>query len=317
MSQKAAIIIVNWNGKKFLKNCLEAVFAQEYKNFEVYLVDNGSADESLKFVKDNFPRVKTIGLNKNTGFAKGNNEGIKVALLDKEVKHIVCLNNDTIVDKNWLESLVAAVDYRKKIDMVSSLCIFPDGRVQSIGIRFEKDLCGAKEGGLAIGFKESPKKYQEKKEIFCPNGASCLFTRRLLERVGLFDEDFFAYGEDLDLGMRARKAGYKCIFTPESKLVHLHSMTSGGPASPLKAYLVKRNVYFVAIKNFTLTDLLLFPLRDLEWNIKNIFNQGGEKSSNILKKRVGLFGIVWILLKAYTSVIYSAPKMIIKRLCIK
>ncbi len=311
MKANTAIIIVNWNGKHFLKNCLEAVYRQNYKNFIVYFVDNGSEDGSVDFVLENFPQVKMIALEKNTGFAQGNNIGIKKALLDPNIEYIVLLNNDTIVEKDWLFALIKKVNYKKRIDMVASLALFPNGQVQCAGLRFEKDLLGGKVGGLSRGYGEDPTAFRQTKEIFCPSGVSCLFTRRLLEDVDLFDEDYFAYAEDIDLGIRARQKGYRCIFTPHSRLVHLHSQTAGGEASPFKAYLIKRNIYFTAIKNFNLIDLLLFPIREIKWNIKNFFAQ--KKSTKKLKSRIGIFGIIKIMLRVYGSVLANFPKMLVKR----
>ena len=104
--KKASIIILNWNGKGLIKDCLNSVYNQTYKNFEVYFIDNGSTDNSIAHVKKNFPKSNNFQLDKNKGFAKGMNEGIKKSLKDNKTKYIVCLNNDTIVDKNWLKELI-------------------------------------------------------------------------------------------------------------------------------------------------------------------------------------------------------------------
>lgn len=304
---KAAIIIVNWNGLKFLNDCLTSVYAQTYKNFDVYFVDNGSKDESVSFTREHFPNTKIISLDHNTGFAKGNNIGIKAAFEDKEIEYIVCLNNDTIVEKDWLKGLVEEVFYNEKIDMVGSLSFLPDGNVYSIGARFNKNL-----NDLSIGYGDDPKKYTEKRDIFSPHGVSALYTRRLLEEVGLFDEDFFAYCEEFDLGLRARNRGYKAVFTPKSRLVHLVSQSSGGMANPFKAFLNKRNSYFVAIKNFTLVDLVAFPFRDLFWSIKNARSKE-ENSVTLLKSKVSKKDFIFLIIRIYRSIFYYLPSMFIKR----
>jgi len=315
--KKVAVIIVNWNGKKFLGNCLKSVYEQSYDNFDLYFVDNGSIDDSVEFVKKNFPKACIISLTENTGFALGNNIGIEKALEDSDVEYVVLLNNDTVTEKDWLQSLVKLVDYENKVDMISSKSLFLDGKVQTIGLKFEKNLMGDSLGGLAIGFGQNDTDFNKVEEVFCPSGVSCLYSRRLLQEVGFFDEDFFAYAEDLDLGMRARKKGYKCLFSPDSRLIHLHSQSSGGRASKFKSFLIKRNIYFVAIKNFSTKDLLLFPFRDFAWNFKNIFSGNKNKSSYILRKKVGIFGIFLTILHAYSSVIYYLPKMLKKRWILK
>ncbi len=310
MVGKAAIIIVNWNGKRFLKDCLNSVFKQTYKNFDVYFVDNGSTDGGVKYVGEYFPKVKIIRLDKNYGFAKGNNEGIREAFKDKNVKYIVCLNNDTIVDKNWLKELVKTVEKDRKIGAVQSKILLPNGKLHTAGMRFVKDLQGKKDGGLSLGYKEDPRKFKEIMEIFAPCGASVLYKRKVLERTGLFDEDFHSYVEDFDLGWRIRKADYISIYCPTSIVKHFHSQT-GGLASPFKAYQIKRNIYLTAIKNFDLIDLFFFPFRDIVWNIKNL--RWRNTSVKTLKRKVGYFGMLLIILKAYLSVILYLPKMFIKR----
>lgn len=312
MDKKAAIIIVNWNGLRFLNDCFTALSIQTYQNFDVYFVDNASKDESISFVQKNFPKTKIVALKENTGFAGGTNAGILEALKDKDVEYIVFLNNDTIVEKEWLRALVAGVEYKTKTEMVSSKSFFTDGNIQTIGLRFTKDLMGNNVGGLSIGYGEPPEHYSKSIEIFAPSGVSALYTRHLLEDVGLLDTDFFAYSEDLDLGLRAHNKGYKCIFVPDSRLVHLHSQTSGGEASPLKAFLIKRNNFFVAIKNFGFFDLILFPFRDIAWSVRKIFNKKST-SVNKLQGKIGTFGLLKIMVRVYAGVIWYGPKMFYKR----
>jgi len=315
MQKKAAIVTLNWNGLELIKNCLSSVYKQTYTNFSVYLTDNGSTDGSVEFIKKNYPQIDFKELGRNTGFAKASNEGIRLALSDPDVEYIVCLNNDTIVDPQWLQALIDQVDYEKKIDMVASLALFEDGNVQSAGLFFDKNLMGAKVGGLSRGYGENPSLHAQVKEVFAPSAGACLYTRRMLEDVGLFDEDFFIYDEDFDLGLRAKNKGYRCVFTPFSKLIHLHSRSTGGAASPFKAFLAKRNAYFVAIKNFGIIDLILFPFRDIIWNIKSLFpdNKGKNTSTKQLINRIGFARLILLMIKMYAQVLWYFPKMLIKR----
>src|SRR3989338_5395553 len=193
-NKKASIIIVNWNGKKFLKDCLNAVCKQTYKNFQVYFVDNGSLDGSSDYVRRDFPKTKTIQLNKNYGFAKGNNEGIKEAFKDKSIEYIVCLNNDTIVDKNWLKELVKTAEKDKKIGMVSSKAYFPDGKIQNAGLSFEKALQINKDGGISIGYGKKDSEVpslQKEIEIFAPGGVAPLYKRKMLEELYKINKEYF------------------------------------------------------------------------------------------------------------------------------
>ena len=184
--KKAAIVIVNWNGKKFLRNCLDSVYKQTYKNFQLYFVDNGSIDGSSEFVKRNYPKTIIIQLDKNYGFAKPNNIAIKEAFKDKLIEYIVCLNNDTIVDNNWLKELIKTTQKDKRIGAVSSKAYFPDGRIQNAGLSLEKALQINKEGGISIGYgltdKEAPN-LSEEIEIFAPGGVAPLYKREILEQI--------------------------------------------------------------------------------------------------------------------------------------
>lgn len=315
MSKKVAIIIVNWNGEKFLKACLEAIRVQSYKNYDVYIVDNDSKDNSVDFIKKNYPETKLLQLDYNSGFTGGNNAGMREALKDNDVEYIVLVNNDTIVGKDWLQELVNCVDYNKKYDMGSSAAYFTDGNIQSVGLLETKDLIGNKIGGLSVGYGESPDKYKEPFEVYAPSGVAALYTRRLIEEVGMFDEEFFCYAEDLDLGIRARQKGYRCMFNPKSKLVHLHSQSSGGVASNFKVRHLQRNRYFVVIKNFGIIDIFLFPFREV-WGYYKLFfgrKTSEDQSSEKLKYREGKFGLVKIYIQVFFETLIKSPKMLAKR----
>lgn len=321
--KKIAIIIVNWNGLRFLQDCLSAVHNQTYQNFDVYFVDNGSKDDSVNFIRTHFSKVKIIELGKNTGFAKGNNEGIKEALEDREVEYIVCLNNDTIVDQDWLEELVKTAEKDQKIGGVSSKAYFNDGvTIQNAGLRFEKVLQANRKGGIGIGFglkDENIPELSQQIEVFAPGGVAALYKKNilktLLERDGeVFDEDFFAYAEDLDLGYRIRELGYISVLSPKAKLVHLHSQT-GGAASPFKAYYCERNTILTAIKNLPLFDLLLFPFRNIFLKISYLFKK--NESVEKLQGNIGIFSMIGILVRANLTALLMSPKFLIKRWKIK
>jgi GT2 family glycosyltransferase len=317
--KKAAIIIVNWNGDRFLKNCLSAVLNQSYKNFTVYLVDNGSKDSSLSLVKENFPQIQIIALKMNTGYAQGNNIGIRKALKDKKISYVVCLNNDTVVSKNWLSSLIKTAQSKKNIGAVSSKAYFSDGEtIQNAGLEFTKTLQINRPGGISVGFGKTDKDMPElsrAREVFAAGGVAPLYTRDVLEKLitrdgEIFDEDFFAYAEDYDLGFRIRSFGYKACLSANAKLIHLHSQTSG-VASPLKAFYCERNAYLVAIKNLPFIDLILFPFRNAVLKTSYFFKK--NHSVKILQTRIGLLNVLQILIKAHISTLLLLPKMLKKR----
>lgn len=313
-SPKTAVLILAWKSRQCISDCLHAVLKQNHSNFCVFVIDNGSTDGTLELVKTfHDSRIKIITNPKNLYFAGGYNSGLKEALKDHTINYFVLLNDDTVVEQGWLQGLVDVIDESKKISMSSSMSKFIDGKIQTIGIRESKDLMGNRIGGLSIGYGESPANYSNPIEIFCPSGVSALYTRKLLEEVGLFDEDFKMYSEDLDLGYRARRKGYRCMYSPKSRLTHLHSLSSGGTTGTMKPYFIKRNNYFVAIKNFPLGNLLLFPIRDMIWNMKNIFGKSKHESTKKITGKIGLSGAIKMTLKAYISVLWNTPKMFIKR----
>ena len=280
--KKAAIIVVNWNGRKFLKNCFNSVFKQTYKNFEVYFVDNGSVDDSSNYVKTYFPKVNIIQLDRNYGFAKGNNEGIRESFKDKKVEYIVCLNNDTIVDKNWLKELVKTAEKDKKIGAVGSKILFfyDKNKINSLGIIPLKN-------GNALNLSKNMEsnKFEEEIKIFGPCGASALYKRNALDKIGLFDEKYFCYLEDVDLAWRINLAGYKSILNPKSVVFHIHSGTSSNYNS-LKEYLITRNSLYNLIKYSDLMDVAFYPFNMVRYY--NLFKEKKSMKSEVMsisKKR--------------------------------
>jgi hypothetical protein len=321
--KKAAIIVVNWNGKRFLKNCLQAVFKQTYRNFDVYFVDNGSIDKSAEYVAQYFTKVKIIRLDKNYGFSKGNNVGIKEAFKDKKIEYVVCLNNDTIVSKNWLKELIKTATKDEKIGSVSSKAYFPDGKtIQTAGLFFTKSIQSNSTGGVSIGYGKTDKELTDlstELEIFAAGGVAPLYKRKILEHLykrdnEIFDEDFFAYVEDFDLGFRIRKLGFKSFLSPKAKIIHLHSQT-GGKESSFKSYYCERNSILTAIKNLPPFDLILFPIRNLNLKLSYLFKK--NESFENFKEKTGFLKMICIFLKADFAALLLLPKMLIKRWKIK
>ncbi|MBT6735414.1 glycosyltransferase family 2 protein [Candidatus Woesearchaeota archaeon] len=320
--KKASIIILNWNGKGLIKDCLNSVYNQTYKNFEVYFIDNGSTDNSIAHVKKNFPKSNIFQLDKNKGFAKGMNEGIKKSLKDNKTKYIVCLNNDTIVDKNWLKELIKTADRGKKIGMVSSKAYFKTGEIQNAGLSLEGPLQLNKPGGISIGFGKKDKEVNlnSDKEIFVPGGVAPLYKREMLEEIyrrdkEFFDERYFAYAEDLDLGFRGRLLGWKSYLSVNAKLIHLHSIT-GGSASKFKAYYSERNTLLTAFKNFSSWKFAKFLFSNVKLKIEYA-KKGNNSSIKKLRGNIGFAGLIEVLIKAHFSFIFLIPRMLIKRIKIQ
>ncbi|KAF0218728.1 MAG: glycosyl transferase family [Geobacteraceae bacterium] len=249
-----SIIIVNWDGRCHLETCLDSLEAQTFRDFEVIVVDNGSTDGSVPFVRERYPWVHLVELPKNTGFATGNNIGLTHAAGE----YIVVLNNDTKADAEWLARLVGVADAYPRAGMVGSrICSFEDPDViDSLGHGVCRD--GMSRGRFRLR-RYSTLKMNEVEEIFFPSACVALYRRAMLNDIGFFDDDFFAYAEDTDLGLRGRLAGWDAVLATKAVVYHKYSGT-GGVFSPFKLYLVERNHYWAALKNFPLHVLLLVPL---------------------------------------------------------
>lgn len=242
---KVLIIIVNWNGAKYLPDCLNSVYNQVYPNYEVVLVDNASTDGSVKYVRENFPQVKVILLDNNLGFVGGTNAGISYAL-STEADYVVLLNNDTKVNSTWLQELVRTANSDSSIGICFSKILMLDEPEIINSAGGECDIWGFPRDR---GFLEYDKgQYDRVEEVFEGCGASMLIRREVIENVGTLDLRFFMYDEDTDLAWRARLYGYKVVYVPSSVVYHKFGGT-GGAANPQRRYLAVRNMLRSILKN--------------------------------------------------------------------
>jgi GT2 family glycosyltransferase len=309
---KVSVIIVNWNGRHHLSECLESLARQSYRDFEVVLVDNGSADGSIDFVQVEYPWVKTLALAENTGFARGNNIGFEKS----SGEYVVTLNNDTWVATDWLELLVATADCHPEVGMVGSrICAFdsPD-TIDSLGVQICRD--GMSRGAYR-GQSFSNLHLTGSMEILLPSACAALYQRRMLEEVGFFDDAFFAYCEDADLGLRCRLAGWKALLALEAVVLHKYSETAGS-FSPFKIYLVERNHYWLAIKILPPSRLLFLPFATLMrfsmqgWGVLTNKGAGKEFASGASKA-----AIISAIFSGIRDALYGLPAAYRKRRAIR
>jgi GT2 family glycosyltransferase len=305
---RASIIVVNWNGLEHLEACLGSLAAQGFRDFEVLLVDNGSVDGSADFVRERFPWVRLVLLPENAGFATGNNRGLDHA----RGEYIVTLNNDTRVEPEWLGILIEVVEAHPRAGMVGSrICSFADPDViDSLGMGICRD--GMSRGRMR-NRRWSSLRRAEVEEILLPSACAALYRRVMLEEVGFFDEDFFAYAEDTDLGLRGRLAGWDALLATNAVVLHKYSR-SGGRFSPFKVHLVERNHYWVALKTFPLSCLLALPLftavrygEQLRCVVRG-HGSGGEFLGSGAR-----LPIVKALLRGIWEAILGAPRMLARR----
>jgi hypothetical protein len=247
---EVAVLVINYNGKHFLKACLESLEKQTYKNYQVYIVDNASADGSIEYVKQHFPWVKTIVFSENLGFAKAYNEATRMINAD----YAVFLNNDTKVDSDWLSELVKSALDDESVVAVGSKILFyarPD-ILQHAGAKITPTG-----GGMDIGQCESDdEKYNKRGFVGAVCGAAMLVRKDEFLRLGGFDDDFFAYFEDTDFCWRAWLHGYKVIYVPTSVVYHKFGGSWGPLESPRRIFLAQKNQAMSMIKNFELKNLV-------------------------------------------------------------
>lgn len=253
-----SVTVLNYNGKRFLKDCPQSLREQSYPNYEVVLVDNASSDGSVQFVKENFPEVAIIQNKEPLGFARGNNVGMQHAL-SKGAKYVALLNNDTVVESNWLEELVKGIESEPNVAFCSSKILWIKDPRFLQGHADYRDIFG-----YPVALRTERFHGSEVFEVFCVPGVSTLVKSEVIRTIGYYDSKLWPGGpEDLDWGWRARLAGYKSVVNPKSVVYHY----GGTEPPPTTAWTVEkrswaeRNTLRILIKNYSATTLIwLLPL---------------------------------------------------------
>jgi hypothetical protein len=236
-----SVIVVTWNGRRYLEACLSAIEAQQGVRVEAILVDNGSTDGTIEFVRARFPEVRIVGLPDNRGFAAGNNAGAREA----RAPLLAFLNNDTIADARWLQALRAGLEPEAGFALVTSRIVYvhdPDV-IDSAG-----DGLFRWGGAFKRHHGEPAAAAAESREVFGVCGGACLITKAVFDELGGFDEDFFASHEDVDLSYRARLRGYRCRYVADAIVRH-HGSATLGVISRFAVFHGQRNLEWVFLKN--------------------------------------------------------------------
>jgi GT2 family glycosyltransferase len=251
-SPRVSVIILNWNGREHLVACLPSLLAQSYTDFEIIVVDNGSTDGTVDWLRDHFPQVRLIQNATNRGFAAANNQ----AICASTAEYLALLNNDTVVDERWLEVMVRTADGNPQIGMVAAH-LWLAGRpavIDSAGIAIDRASLA---WGITADHLEQAAHLPVTHEVFGASGGAALYRRAMLAEIGLFDEDFFAYLEDVDLAWRAQWAGWRAVYAPDAVVWHHHSATSNR-IPHLKSRLLGRNKLWLIAKNYPFPHILWY-----------------------------------------------------------
>lgn len=235
-----SIIIPNWNGERHLPTCLNALRRQTFGQFETIVVDNASQDGSLRLLEDDYPEALVVALPENRFFSGGVNAGIAAA----QGEVIVLLNNDTEADPHWLSELRSVLDAHPEAGMAACKLRLFDRRqvLHSAGDTYGR---AGVPGNRGV-WQEDHGQYDDDVQVFSACGAAAAYRRSLLDEIGLLDEDFYGYCEDVDLGFRAQLAGHTCVFAPRAVVYHRLSATGGGATA---SYYCGRNFINVLVKN--------------------------------------------------------------------
>ena len=264
---RASVILVSYNSKEDLAKCLPSLLASISDTDEVIIIDNASSDGTVDWLKHTYPHIQLISSSENLGFGGGNNLGAKCALGE----FLVFVNPDTLVEPHWIDTLIDALEQDTSIGLATSKIILLNNpnRINTCGN--DMHISGIT---LCRGLNQPRNAYQIQEEVSAISGTAFISRRNLFIKLGGFDESFFMYMEDSDLSLRARLAGYRCIYVPQSIVYHDYKLTIG----PLKTYYEERNRYIMLLKCISYHTLLallptLFLAEIVTWGFSFLHDQ--------------------------------------------
>lgn len=243
------IVIPNYNGMKYIDACLRSIYAGTVIP-RLIIVDNGSADESCEFIREHYPQCRLVCFTDNKGFCSAVNEGIRLA----DTEYVILLNNDTTVDEKFTERLTAAIEKRGNAFSVGAKLM---SMQQPELIDDAGDLYCALGWAYARGKGKPGTAYDKPAEIFAACAGAAVYRKSIFDMIGYFDENHFAYLEDIDIGYRARLSGYRNYYTPDAVVYHAGSGVSGSRYNEFKVRLSSRNSIYLIAKNMPLLQIVL------------------------------------------------------------
>ncbi|MBI6873601.1 glycosyltransferase family 2 protein [Clostridium aciditolerans] len=260
-----SIVIPNYNGERYLDNCIKSLLNQVYRDYEIIIVDNASIDNSCNLILERYPMISLIKLDENYGFSRAVNEGIKVS----QGEYVVLLNNDTVVENTWLLNLVNCIEKDRKIFSCCSKMIRYHEKDKIDDAGDEYTILG---WAFKRGDGESIKHYSKNKKVFSSCAGAAIYRKEIFNEIGYFDENFFAYIEDLDISYRAMIYGYKNLYCSNAYVYHIGSATSGSRHNSFKVKLAARNNAYLVYKNMPIIQVLFnLPFLIVGWSIKLLF----------------------------------------------
>jgi len=301
-------IVLNWRSRDTIEACLESLLKQTHQRHEIILVDNASRDGSLELIRNKYSdRIRILENPVNLGFSGGVNQGIRAS----EGDYVALLNADAVAAPDWIEALLHGFSDPDKVGMVTSK-VYLAGQekvLDNTGNGLYRDACAKPRGRLEVDRGQ----YDSQRRAGYASGCAAMYRRQMLEEIGLFDERMFAYGEDMDLALRGRLAGYACAFVSEAIAYH-HLSGSLGVHSALKLYYVERNRLWTLLKCFPWSYLLAAPFYTL-WrlvcHLAAFWTKRGP-GAEVLGK-VSVPQLCWSIVRAYGSTISSLGYLLRER----
>lgn len=308
---KVAIIIPNYNGasilykgKPVIKNCLDALKNTSYKNYTIVIPDDCSTDNSLEYLKKNYPYVSIIKNNVNGGYAKNTNSGIRFAIKKFDPDYVVQYNDDVIIkDKRWLDKLVEIAEKESDVGLVGCKLIYPNGRIQSTeyNVRSVPRYIGRSEPDNG--------QYDYIRETSGVNAALVLMRRKLIDKIGILDENYYMGFDDADYMIRAKQAGYKIIYDGKLEVTHLESMTNVDSISDRRFYLCQVGYVYFAFKHLNAPQKVNAVLHELAGAVFTIDAQNDTRGLAHLRfrnKPVWRLGVsIKAIFKGYSTYVNS------------
>ncbi|MGH9629769.1 MAG: glycosyltransferase family 2 protein [Bryobacteraceae bacterium] len=299
-----AVVIPTLAADSAFADCLRSLALQSCRDFEVIVVDNSGVERVRRSNLIHFA-VRVIENKENAGFGAAVNQAIRMS----RTPFIATLNDDAVAHPEWLAALLRAAHSNPDAGMwASQVRLSPKGCLDSAGMLISRDGSSKQRGHLA-----PPERFANQEEVLCPSGSAALYRRRMLDEIGTFDESFFLYCEDTDLGLRARRAGWRCLYVPDAIVDHRYSH-SAGRASALKAYYVERNRLFLVVKNFPLRQALAVPLVSITryfWHVVSILRRQGAAAE--FSNGGSALPLLWFVMKAHLATFFRLGALLLKR----
>jgi GT2 family glycosyltransferase len=304
---RVSVVVVNWNRRELLRACLKSLESQTAAAFEVIVVDNGSTDGSAEMVERDYPRTRVIRNHVNRGFCAANNQGIRAS----DAEFVALLNNDAEAEPGWLDAMIKALDGRPDCGMAASKILVHEdpGRIDKAGHLIFPDgqNRGRGSGELDRG------QYDNSGDTLWPDGCAALYRKEMLSAIGGFDEDLFAYADDAELGLRARIAGWSCVYTPRAVVRH-HRGSTLGLNSGRRLELIERNRVLLAAKLFPWSLLWLNPLFYMARIFSGMWGAARGRGETALYPGIaGKLTIASALVRGDIQALRLLPRMLRKR----